>query len=46
MSYRIPLAQRVNNSTMIIKGKVKEQPPYKSKDGNIYTLNKIEISAF
>jgi hypothetical protein len=46
LSYPVSLNERVNNATSILLGKVIAQHCYNDKDGNIFTLNKVEIDAW
>lgn len=46
MMVPVLLEQRVNQSEMIVMGKLVEQQPYFGTDGHIYTFNRIEVSAW
>lgn len=46
MSYPLPLEQRAAAASVIVQGKVIEQSCYQDRDGNIYTLNLIDVQAY
>lgn len=41
--YEVSLDSRIDQSTLIVEGKVVESKCYRSDDGTIYTANKIEV---
>ena len=41
--YEVPLDQRIQESSIIIEGKVINTQSYKGNDGNIYTENEIQV---
>jgi hypothetical protein len=46
LSYPVPIQQRANEAATIVKGKVVEKTCYQDADGNIYTLNLIDVQAY
>jgi hypothetical protein len=46
LSYPVSLTERVNNATSLLLGKVVAQHCYSDENGNIYTLNKMEVDAW
>ena len=46
MSYPVPLEQRISAAELIVQGKVIEQSCYQDREGNIYTLNLVEVQAY
>lgn len=46
LSYPVPIQQRANEAATIVKGKVIEKTCYQDADGNIYTLNLIDVQAY
>ncbi|MFN4256184.1 MAG: HYR domain-containing protein, partial [Saprospiraceae bacterium] len=46
MTYPVPLNQRVEKSDYICTGRVTAQTPYIAPNGNVQTLNTVEISAW
>lgn len=46
LSYPVSFTERLNNSTSLLLGRVVSQHCYSDVNGNIYTLNKVDVAAW